>query len=75
VCDVSYLLQVRAREREALALRSQALQMDVDPPSVAEVIAEFDDWLVSDVEPAKTEDPRDQAQRDLDEAMGVRRRV
>lgn len=72
---MSYLLQARAREREALALQAQAPFIEGDPPSVAEVLAEFDAWLVSVPSEAEPATPQDQAQRDLDEAMGVRRRT
>jgi hypothetical protein len=72
---VSYLLQARAREQEALALRAQTMQMEGEPPTVAEVLAEFDEWLVSGPSEPESDNPQDQAQRDLDEAMGVRRRV
>lgn len=75
VCDVSYLLQAGAREREALALQAQAPFIDGDVPSVAQVLAEFDAWLVSSPEDVEPETPQDRAQRDLDEAMGVRRRI
>lgn len=70
---MSYLLQVRAIERDALALLAQSPFLEGHPPSVAEAIAEFDAWLNS--EPVDhQETPRDRAQWDLDVAMGVRRR-
>jgi hypothetical protein len=72
---VSYLLQARAREQEALALRAQTMQMEGEPPTVAEVLAEFDEWLISGPQDETPVSAQDQAQRDLDEAMGVRRRV
>jgi hypothetical protein len=71
VCDVSYLLQTRALEREALALWAQAPFMEGDPPSVAAVIAEFDTWLESGPSQPEIVEPKDRAQRDLDEAMGI----
>lgn len=72
---MSYLLQARAREREALALQAQAPFIDGTPPTVAEVLAEFDAWLISVPTEDEPVSPQDQAQRDLDEAMGVRRRI
>jgi hypothetical protein len=71
---VSYLLQIRAIEREVLAASVQApfLEEGSSLPSVAEVIAEFDGWLTS-------EDPAGQPVAGLDvhmqqqyRAMGVR---
>jgi hypothetical protein len=71
---VSYLLQMRAREREALAFQAQAPFLDEGShlPTVAEVIAEFDEWLVSEIE--QDVSPQDAEKRQLDAAMLVRRR-
>ena len=45
---MSYLLQVRSIEREALALQAQAPFMEEGSklPSVADALAEFDAWLI-----------------------------
>jgi hypothetical protein len=58
VCDVSYLLQVRALEREAMALQARAAfaEEGVHVPSVAEVVADFDAWLAEDVVPRRAVD-------------------
>lgn len=70
---MSYLLQVRAIERDALALLTQAPFLEGRPPTVAEAVAEFDAWLNSEsVDHQET--PRDRTQWDLDVAMGVRGR-
>jgi hypothetical protein len=47
---VSYLLQVRSIEREALALQAQAPFMEEGSklPTVGEALEEFDEWLTSD---------------------------
>jgi hypothetical protein len=74
---VSYLLQIRAIEREVLAAAVQApfLEEGSSLPSVAAVIAEFDEWLISEA-------PAEQSMAGLDvhmqqqyRAMGVRGRV
>ena len=71
---MSYLLQVRAREREALAIQGQApfLEEGAHLPTVAEVIAEFDEWLLSETE--RDVSPENAEKRQLDAAMLVRRR-
>jgi len=70
---VSYLLQIRAREREALAIQAQApfLEEGSRLPTVGDVIAEFDEWLISDEE--QDVSPADAERRQLDAAMLVRR--
>jgi hypothetical protein len=73
---VSYLLQIRALEREALAMQSQApfVTEGSHLPSVAEVIAEFDGWLSAD--PMEDQPPTsvDMEMQQLHRAMGLRGR-
>lgn len=71
---MSYLLQMRAREREALAIQAQAPFLDEGShlSTVAEVIDEFDEWLVSEIE--QDVSPENAEKRQLDAAMLVRRR-
>lgn len=60
ICDVAYLLQVQAIERETLAIQSQApfVEEGVRLPTVAEAIAEFDAALAEELddEPVLPED-------------------
>jgi hypothetical protein len=73
---VSYLLQVRAIEREALAIQAQAPFVDegVQLPTVAEALAEFDAWLISPPPDDRSVAPEDIERAEQYEAMGVRRR-
>jgi hypothetical protein len=76
VCDVSYLLQIRAIEREALALQVLAphLEQGAQLPSPAEAIAEFDAWLTEEPPEERPLTGADMERAELYEAMGVRRR-
>jgi hypothetical protein len=73
---VSYLLQIRAIEREVLAIQAQApfLEEGSKLPTVAEAIAEFDAWLSEDAPEERPLTGADMERAELYEAMGVRGR-
>jgi hypothetical protein len=67
---------VRALEREALALQMRAAfaEEGTHVPSVAEVIAEFDRWLLEDATVPQAASVTDVERDELFELIGVRRR-
>jgi hypothetical protein len=73
---VSYLLQVRAKEREALAIQGLAPHVDEGThlPTAAEVIEEFDQWLMADPEDSEPATRADRDQAELYALLGVGRR-
>lgn len=73
---MSYLLQIRAIEREALAIQAQApfVEQGSRLPTVAEAIAEFDAWLAGDLPDDRPPAAADLELAELHEAMGVRGR-
>ena len=70
---MSYMLQVQALEREALALQARAAfaEEGTQVPSVAEVIADFDRWLTEDAESPEPLTVADIEREQLFELLGV----
>ena len=73
---MSYLLQIRAIERQTLTLQAQAPFMEnpAGVKTVAAAVAEFDEWLISDPPEDRPVDANDLERQELHEAMGMGRR-